>query len=107
MSLNCRYLYAFVWHNVGYLNDEFFGMFLAFTNAFLSFYFGVFATVTSDYQTSFLFKVCVTKGLSEEEGDVRETLNSALNSGGIHCYHVVHKLSFEAELFPQEVLSKL
>ena len=89
MSLNCRYLYAFVWHNVGYLNDEFFGIFLAFTNAFLSFYFGVFATLTSDYQTTFLFKVCVTKGLSEEEGDGRESLNSALNSGGINCYYAV------------------
>ena len=54
--LSCRYLYAFVWRNVGSVNDDFFGTFLALVNVVFTAYFSIFAMLTSDYRSTFLYR---------------------------------------------------
>ena len=76
-----RYLYAFVWHNVGVLNDNFFGFFLAIYNAFMSIYFAIFVTLPFHYRKGILYQACMAGNYVKEEQN-EDDLYTAFESGG-------------------------
>ena len=74
-----RYLYIFVWRNVGHLNDEFFGVFTAVANIILAVYFAAASVMNPGARGAHAFMICYC-GDMEEEG--KDGFRDALQTTG-------------------------